>query len=314
LQLLTDRCLQVNDKTGPFQQLPIFFFEDRAATGGKQQILPGSQDFQHFAFPFTETGFAFNIEDQVDAGACLPFQVPVTIKEFHFQPFCNALPNGCFTGPHWTNQVDVRARFIHGLPVKHCRVHSGTTLVNIAGFFASLVAIFMIRFFVLFTVLLVGLFTLEILQPAEEYVIMPFTSFIADVSVWILQIFDDSVESYRNIIRNSVTGFGVRIERGCNGVEALIILFAAIFSFPAPFKNKIIGFVIGFFAIQVLNLVRIISLFYLGQWNQVAFEWFHLYLWQALIILDALVVWLIWLRTLPQAKLKRQMEAESAAE
>ena len=172
----------------------------------------------------------------------------------------------------------------------------------------------MIRFFVLFTVLLVGLFTLEILQPAEEYVILPFTSFIADVSVWILQVFDDSVESYKNIIRNSVTGFGVRIERGCNGVEAVIILFAAIFSFPAPFKNKIIGFVIGFFAIQVLNLVRIISLFYLGQWNQVAFEWFHLYLWQALIILDALVVWLIWLRTLPQAKLKRQMEAQSAAE
>ncbi len=193
-------------------------------------------------------------------------------------------------------------------------MHFGTTLVNIAGFLACLVAIFMLRFFVLFTVLLVGLFTLEILQPAEEYVILPFTSFIADVSVWILQVFDENVESYKNVIRNSVTGFGVRIERGCNGVEAVIILFAAIFSFPAPFKNKIIGFVIGFFAIQILNLVRIISLFYLGQWNQVAFLWFHLYLWQALIILDALVVWLIWLRTLPQAKLKRKMEAESAAE
>ena len=172
----------------------------------------------------------------------------------------------------------------------------------------------MIRFFVLFTVLLVGLFTLEILQPVGEHVILPFTTFIADISVWILQIFDDSVESYRNIIRNSTTGFGVRIERGCNGVEAVIILFAAIFSFPAPFKNKIIGFIIGFFAIQVLNLVRIISLFYLGQWNQVAFEWFHLYLWQALIILDALVVWLIWLRTLPQAKMKRRLAVESTAE
>jgi exosortase H (IPTLxxWG-CTERM-specific) len=172
----------------------------------------------------------------------------------------------------------------------------------------------MIRFFVLFTILLVGLFTLEILEPAEKYVILPFTSLIADVSVWIVQLFDDNVEAFRNVIRNATTGFGVRIERGCNGVEALIILFAAIFAFPAPLKNKLIGFVIGFFAIQLLNLVRIISLFYLGQWNQVAFEWFHLYLWQALIILDALVVWLVWLRTLPQAKLKRQMEAESSAE
>jgi len=171
----------------------------------------------------------------------------------------------------------------------------------------------MIRFFVLFTILLIGLFTLEILEPAEKYVILPFTSFIADVSVWIIQLFDDNVEAFRNVIRNATTGFGVRIERGCNGVEALIILFAAIFAFPAPFKNKLIGFTIGFFAIQGLNLVRIISLFYLGQWNQVAFEWFHLYLWQALIIMDALVVWLIWLRTLPQAKLKRQLEAEAKA-
>lgn len=172
----------------------------------------------------------------------------------------------------------------------------------------------MIRFFVLFTVLLVGLFTLEILQPAEKYVILPFTSFIADVSAWIIQFFDDNVMSISNVIRDKTTGFGVRIERGCNGVEALIILFAAIFAFPAPLKNKLIGFTIGFFAIQALNLVRIVSLFYLGQWNQVAFEWFHLYLWQALIILDALVVWLVWLRTLPQARAKRQREAQAQAQ
>ncbi|MEE4292478.1 MAG: exosortase H [Xanthomonadales bacterium] len=168
----------------------------------------------------------------------------------------------------------------------------------------------MIRFFILFTVYLIGLFTLEILQPVETHVILPFTSAVADVSAWIVQFFDDNVMAVSNVIRDRTTGFGVRIERGCNGVEALIILFAAIFAFPAPLKNKIIGFVIGFIAIQGLNLVRIVSLFYMGQWNQVAFEWFHLYLWQALIIMDALVVWLIWLRTLPQAKARRAREAE----
>jgi len=169
----------------------------------------------------------------------------------------------------------------------------------------------MIRFFILFTVLLIGLFTLEILQPADKYVILPFTSFIADISVWLIQFFDDGVIARANVIQDAASGFGVRIERGCNGVEAMIILFAAIFAFPAPLKNKVLGFIAGFFAIQLLNLVRIVSLFYLGQWNQVAFEWFHLYLWQALIIMDALVVWLVWLRTLPQAKLRRQQEAEA---
>jgi exosortase/archaeosortase family protein len=43
-----------------------------------------------------------------------------------------------------------------------------------------------------------------------------------------------------------------------------------------------------------------VSLFYLGQWNREVFEWAHLYAWQALIMLDALIVFLLWLRTLPR--------------
>ncbi len=184
-------------------------------------------------------------------------------------------------------------------------MHSGTSFGTMSRI--SRLGIFclaMMRFFVIFSVLLVGLFTLEILQPVERLVILPFTSLIADVSVWIVKLFDENVVATGNVIRDKLSGFGVRIERGCNGVEAIIILFSAIFAFPAPIKSKLIGITAGFFAIQLLNLVRIISLFYLGQWNYAAFEWFHLYLWQALIILDALVVWLIWMRTLPRADLR----------
>jgi hypothetical protein len=43
-----------------------------------------------------------------------------------------------------------------------------------------------------------------------------------------------------------------------------------------------------------------VSLFYIGQWSLKVFEWAHLYLWQALIMLDALIVWLLWLRLLPR--------------
>ncbi len=166
----------------------------------------------------------------------------------------------------------------------------------------GMAVVFMLRFFIIFSVLLIGLFTLEILQPVEKFFIIPFTSMIADISVWMVQTFDENVIATGNVIRDRISGFGVSIERGCNGLEAVIILFSAIFAFPAPFKNKLIGFTAGFFAIQFLNLVRIISLYYLGQWNRTAFDWFHLYLWQALIILDALVVWIIWLRTLPNSR------------
>lgn len=157
----------------------------------------------------------------------------------------------------------------------------------------------MYRFFALFLILLVGLFSLEILSPVQAHVVMPFTAFLAKVSAGIIQMFDSQVAASGQVIRSLTNGFAVQIAPGCNGVEAVIILFAAIFAFPAPFKHKLVGFSAGFLAIQLLNLVRIISLFYLGQWSMTAFKWAHLYLWQALIILDALVVWLIWLRYLP---------------
>jgi exosortase H (IPTLxxWG-CTERM-specific) len=169
----------------------------------------------------------------------------------------------------------------------------------------------MIRFTVVFVVLLFGLFGLEVLRPVDETVIVPFTTGIAHLCTWLIGAFDANVIAIGKVIRSNTTNFAVSIERGCNGVEAVIILFAAIFAFPAPFKHKLAGFAVGFLAIQGLNLVRIISLFYLGQWetgkcipgqecHTVWFEWFHLYLWQALIIIDALVVWLFWLRWLPK--------------
>jgi exosortase H (IPTLxxWG-CTERM-specific) len=158
----------------------------------------------------------------------------------------------------------------------------------------------MLRFALMFPLLIVVLFAAYLLQPVDDYIITPFTSVLASISTWLIDLFDDDAIAMGKVIQSASTGFAVSIERGCNGLEAVIILFAALFAFPAPFKHRIIGFVIGFFAIQSLNLVRIISLFYIGQWSQVWFDWFHHYLWQALIILDALVVWLIWLRYLPR--------------
>ena len=158
----------------------------------------------------------------------------------------------------------------------------------------------MLRFIVLFLVYLAILFPLELVPPVDRYVILPFTAAIAKVSVGIVGLFDPHAIAFGKVLQSTTTGFALSIERGCNGVEAVIILVSAMLAFPAPWKNRLIGIALGFVAIQVLNLVRIISLFYLGQWNRMWFDWFHLYLWQALIVLDALVAFLIWLRYLPR--------------
>ena len=40
------------------------------------------------------------------------------------------------------------------------------------------------------------------------------------------------------VIRSTANGFAVSIEAGCNGVEATIVLIAAIFAFPAPWRDR----------------------------------------------------------------------------
>ena len=160
----------------------------------------------------------------------------------------------------------------------------------------------MIRFFVVFIVLLVALFSLRISSFGHDYVTEPFTYLLAQASAFLIKLWDKGVTSHGVEIWNAARDFGVGIAPGCDGIEAVIILISAIVAFPSPWKHKIVGIVLGFIAIQSLNLVRIISLFYMGQWNQTMFDWFHLYLWQALIVLDALAVWLVWLRYLPRRK------------
>lgn len=144
-----------------------------------------------------------------------------------------------------------------------------------------------------------GLFGLEMLQPVQQQVILPWTALIADISGWFMSFFDNNVIATGKVISHNLNGFAVSIEPGCNGVEAMIVLLAAIGAFPAPWFYKLKGLAWGFLAIQGMNLLRIISLFYLGQWSRELFDWAHLYIWQALIMLDALVVFLIWIRYLP---------------
>ena len=81
----------------------------------------------------------------------------------------------------------------------------------------------------------------------------------------------------------TIPGFSVRILDLCNGVEATLLLWTAMLAFPAPWRYRLWGLLIGLLGVQALNLARIISLVYLGVWNPAWFYWVHWYVWDALI-------------------------------
>lgn len=159
----------------------------------------------------------------------------------------------------------------------------------------------MLRFFFGFLALQALLFGFELTPWAQQWFVIPWTDTLATISADLVKRFDPAVIADGNVLQSARNGFAVAIEAGCNGIEASIVLVAAMLAFPAPWKRKLLGLAVGVVAVQGLNIVRVISLFYLGQWRLDVFEFAHLYVWQALIMLDVLIVWLLWVRTLPRA-------------
>lgn len=166
----------------------------------------------------------------------------------------------------------------------------------------------MARFLTVFLLLLVALFTLEMLEPVQRHVVQPFTGSLATISAALIMPFDGDVAASGRVIRDTGNYFAVSIEAGCNGVEAAIVLIAAVIAFPARWGQRLAAIASGFLAIQAMNILRIVSLFYVGQWNMTVFSWTHLYLWPVLIMLDVLIVFLFYLRVI-----NRRAEAEAVA-
>jgi exosortase H (IPTLxxWG-CTERM-specific) len=160
----------------------------------------------------------------------------------------------------------------------------------------------MARFALVFVLALGALFAAELTAPVQRAAVLPWTAAIASISASLITLVDPQVVASGKVLFSTANGFGVSIEAGCNGVEAALILIAAMLAYPATWSHRAIGILAGLAAVQALNIVRVISLFYVGQWSPRAFEWSHLYLWQALIMLDVLIVWLIWIRTLPATR------------
>jgi exosortase H (IPTLxxWG-CTERM-specific) len=95
-------------------------------------------------------------------------------------------------------------------------------------------------------------------------------------------------------ILRSPSGFAVEMRDGCNAVNVTILLCSAVLAFPAAWKMKVLGILGGAAIIQVVNLFRFITLFYLVQYSMPWFDFAHAYLWESLIVLDTTVVFWYW--------------------
>ena len=153
----------------------------------------------------------------------------------------------------------------------------------------------MLRFLVLFPIFLaVGFCGLMIpfLHPA----VAGFTRGLVEVSAMVIRLFGGNAAANQVILRNPSNGFAMEVLDGCNGDDVVVLLWAAILAYPASWLQKGKGLLAGTATIYVSNFLRIVSLFYLGQYNRQWFDFAHLYVWEGVFVLLTLTIFWMWVR------------------
>jgi len=88
----------------------------------------------------------------------------------------------------------------------------------------------------------------------------------------------------------------VAVRRGCDPLEPIVLFSAGVIAFPATWRRKIPGLIVGGAFLFVFNLLRIASLYLLGANKSPLLESAHMVWWPAFFIVCSLILWVLWLR------------------
>jgi exosortase H (IPTLxxWG-CTERM-specific) len=126
-------------------------------------------------------------------------------------------------------------------------------------------------------------------------IIAPLTTWTAGMTLGLLQRAGMEVTGVATVISHP-GGFAYAIYYRCTGFLPVAFLTTAILAYPGRWRRKLVGLVISVPVLILLNLTRLVHLFYLGVHRPTAFDFAHSVLWEGVVILATLGLWLGWTR------------------
>ena len=88
--------------------------------------------------------------------------------------------------------------------------------------------------------------------------------------------------------------FGINVVTACTGLFTTGLFLIAVVAFPTGWRSKLIGVGIGLGGITLLNIVRLVSLYYIGVHLPGFLDPAHQLVWQSVLIVFAVALWLLW--------------------
>jgi exosortase/archaeosortase family protein len=96
--------------------------------------------------------------------------------------------------------------------------------------------------------------------------------------------------------------FAVNIVAECTPIGPLVLFIGAMAAYPSSARAKGLGVLLGLAALTVVNIFRIMSLFWIGSVFPQYLSIAHLLVWQTAIIVLTIVLWLFWAESVARAR------------
>jgi len=149
-----------------------------------------------------------------------------------------------------------------------------------------------IKFCIIFVICLGGFSYILQLETIQTNFTFPHLNHVAWICGKTLNTLGTQCDVYESSI--SSARFSVQVVKGCESIYPTAMLWSALLAYPALLRWKVIGIVCGAAILFILNIIRVITMFYIGIYFPSLFDMVHIYAWQALFILLTLAVFLFW--------------------
>ena len=149
-------------------------------------------------------------------------------------------------------------------------------------------------FLVKFVVIMLALYVVVAIHPVNDAVIEPFSAALTWCASKVVLLIGEPATLEGTVIRTPT--FAMDVRNGCNGIEALILLVAGMLAYPAGAAARIAGIVAGFAIVELVNVFRIAMLIWIGVHHRASFDFFHVAVWQTLIVLLSVALFVFWSR------------------
>lgn len=97
--------------------------------------------------------------------------------------------------------------------------------------------------------------------------------------------------------------FRVNVNAGCDGLEIIVLFIIAVITFPVGFLKKIPAIFIGSIVLFLINLLRILALFYIGYNYNDKLDLFHNDIFPLIIIIFEFLLWIFWIKWASRKKI-----------